>query len=50
LSVSLIEDLLRTRNQAQLGLADATISRNQVEVSRRVRDVAKSSDEIAPPG
>ncbi len=49
LSASLIDDLLRTRNQAQLGLADATISRNQLEVSRRVRDVAKSSDEIGRP-
>src|SRR5205807_2070816 len=48
-SASPIEDLLRTRTQAQLGLADATISHNQVEVSRRVRTVASGSDELARP-
>lgn len=49
LSVSLIDDLLRTHDQAQLGLADATIGHNQVEVSRRVRSLATSSDDLGRP-
>jgi hypothetical protein len=48
-SASLVENLLRTRNVAQLALADATISRNPVELSRRVRVVAASSDDIGRP-
>ena len=48
-SAALVEDLLRARNQAQLGLADATLSHNPVEVNRRVRQVATGSDDIGRP-
>ncbi len=48
-SAALVEDLLRARNQAQLGLADATLSHNPVEVNRRVREVATGSDDIGRP-
>jgi hypothetical protein len=46
---SLAEDLLRARNQAQLRMADATISHNALEATRSVRLVATSSDDIGRP-
>lgn len=48
-AASPIEDLLRVRNQAQLGLADATIGHNPGSVSRSVRLVATSSDDLGRP-
>jgi hypothetical protein len=48
-SGSVIEDLLRTRNQAQLGLDDATLSHNPRAVSQGVRLVASNSDELGRP-
>jgi len=45
-SASMIEDLLRTRNQAQLALGDATLSHNPRAVSRSVRLVAASGDDL----
>ena len=48
-SAALVEDLLRARNQAQVGLADATLSHDPVEVNRRVRQVATGSDDIGRP-
>ena len=49
LPASQIEDLVRTRNQAQLGLADSTMSQKSLDVAQRVRVVASDSDDLARP-
>ncbi|MCA1645936.1 MAG: hypothetical protein LC797_10900 [Chloroflexi bacterium] len=42
-AASAVEDLLRTRHQAQLGLAEASIGHDQAELSRRLRLAAADS-------